>query len=142
MCGQAALRKVVIGTTQWKKVSLEDGLNREEELTDTHWRVMLDAGYRTKRFEDDQSSALGFIQLLVDGLMKDVFLLLQKELVDEKKILQETMAGKQLLAALKDVLENEKKYPDKSEKAKEVMSQIKELKVPLSHKLRRFLRIL
>ncbi|KAF9555476.1 hypothetical protein CPC08DRAFT_671006, partial [Agrocybe pediades] len=70
MCGEAAFRKVILGTTNWKRTSTESPVSgegcekerREKELKDVHWKPMLAKEARTKRFDDSYDSAVSFVK--------------------------------------------------------------------------------
>jgi hypothetical protein len=51
LCGDSALKNVILGTTMWDKVSETEGIARERELTSTpdFWGWMMDQGSRVFR---------------------------------------------------------------------------------------------
>ncbi|KAF8056269.1 P-loop containing nucleoside triphosphate hydrolase protein, partial [Lyophyllum atratum] len=63
--GDAALSKVVLGTTKWSKISPTGGEAREEELKTLHWKPVLDKGSKIRRFQDTKESAMEFISIVL-----------------------------------------------------------------------------
>ena len=57
ICGNDALKNLVIGTTKWDQVELEKGQQREQELKDKHWKEMVQQGSVIMRVHADSSSA-------------------------------------------------------------------------------------
>ncbi|KAF9555461.1 hypothetical protein CPC08DRAFT_821053 [Agrocybe pediades] len=158
MCGNAALKKVIIGTTKWGRTPLDIGAKHEDELKQVHWRPMMEQGAKTKRFEDSYDSALSFISQMVRDEMLEICLMIQQEIVDDKKIIPETQAGTKLRYTLQEVLDMQRKMlelekviaegggDDATQKAHEearqrmdaLMLQIQQLKVPFLRKLKKF----
>ncbi|KAF9555483.1 hypothetical protein CPC08DRAFT_695552 [Agrocybe pediades] len=105
MCGEAALGKVVFGTTNWTRTTEEKGQQREQELRDVHWKLALEMGAQYQRFEDSYESAVSFIEMAIrkDHLL-NVNLKIQTEIVDEGKIVSETQTGQRLLWSEQEVL--------------------------------------
>jgi hypothetical protein len=87
LCGQKAMKNVVIATTMWSEVKMESGVRREEELKRDFWHVMLAGGCRTERFEDTYESAWSIV-----GQNTRTTLLLQEEMGGVGKLLSETNA--------------------------------------------------
>ncbi|KAF9537982.1 hypothetical protein CPC08DRAFT_717618 [Agrocybe pediades] len=160
MCGNTALKKVIIGTTKWGRTPSFIGAKDEKELKEIHWRPMLEKGARTMRFEDSYDSALSFIREIVRIAMLDVCLMIQQEMVDDKKIIPETQAGKEIRYTLQEILDMQGKRlelekameegggDDAAQRAHEeairkmdsLMLQIEQLKVPFRRKLKRFFK--
>ncbi|KAF1830153.1 hypothetical protein BDW02DRAFT_609386 [Decorospora gaudefroyi] len=91
ICGQTALNNVLLVTSRWTEVDPTTGAERERQLKDKFWAYMLGHGSNMSRFHGDRPSAVSLVSQL---LQKDtVVLQLQKELVDEGKQLEDTMAG-------------------------------------------------
>ncbi|KAF8056273.1 P-loop containing nucleoside triphosphate hydrolase protein [Lyophyllum atratum] len=112
LCGDAALHKVVLGTTHWGKDSvMKDGKGeeREKELKTLHWKPMLDKGSKTRRFQDTKESAMEFINMILRNKVMDTILQIQTELAIDHKILPQTRAGKELRYTLEQILEMQKK---------------------------------
>lgn len=81
------MSNVTIATTMWSEVSEETGRRREQELGAVFWEDMIFHGCKTKRFEDTGESAWDIV-----GKNSPTILLLQQEMVDVGKSLQQTDA--------------------------------------------------
>lgn len=91
VCGDAALENVLLVTSRWFEVDPVLGADRERQLRDKFWAYMLNQGSHMSRFHGDRDSAIALISQL---LSKDAIVLqLQKELVDDGKHLDDTVAG-------------------------------------------------
>ena len=89
-------------------------MKREKELVDTEkwWGLMCRRGIRTFRSDGDKGSAISIISYLV-GLRSTAILDVQRELVDEKKLLADTSAGQEVQ---KELQQQQRKYEqEKSE---------------------------
>jgi hypothetical protein len=84
---------VVIATTMWDNVTLEEGAMREEELKEDFWKKVLSAGYRTGRFKRTSESAWDIIGSVMDK-NSSTTLLIQEEMTGPKKSFHETTAGR------------------------------------------------
>ena len=103
LCGDQAVKKVVLVTTMWDKVQQETGTRRETELSEKYWKTMIDCGASTARFSNSADSAWNIIDFILKQHETEV-LLLQEELVDLKRALSETQAGKTLYSDLQRLL--------------------------------------
>ncbi|GLB39681.1 putative 50S ribosome-binding GTPase [Lyophyllum shimeji] len=161
LCGDAALSKVILGTTKWSRISADDGKRREEELIRVHWVTMIGKGSAVHRFQGDTESALGFISIVAHRTAMDNVLEIQKELALDRKIIPETKAGKELRYTLQEVLEMQRqavaleaasaegKDPEAKAKLDEMREQIgliaknvKDLKIPLARRILRMLGLI
>ena len=160
LCGDAAIEKVLLVTTNWE-VSKDYADQREAELKSTHWKFMVDRGAGTHRFRRNWTSAWDIIDVVLERVetpqpQSDYqSLLIQMELVDRHMIIPETEAGKELRFTLKQILEiqREAAHPDAlagdaaaikeaQEKIQKLQEQIKDLKISLPRRLRRLLHLL
>ena len=107
ICGHDAFQNVVLVTTMWDDVTPEEGAAREQELQRTYWKHMISRGSRMKRCSNTKESAWHIISDFKPGARRP--LLLQKELVDERKPLAETTAGRPLFRWLSDVVNSVQK---------------------------------
>lgn len=161
LCRNAALSRVILGTTKWNRVTLGDGEGREVELKASHWQSMIAKGSEVRRFECNPESALEFINFTLRRVAMNSVLAIQQELVDEEKILAETNAGKVALiytfqqmletgkemvaleAALAEVRDPEVRA--KLDQARKRILALKKdmtaLKIPLGRRISRFLGI-
>jgi hypothetical protein len=98
LCGDHALRNVMLVTTRWDRVDqheLGDALRREQELIDKWWGSMQKMGAQVTQFHGSRGEAEAMILELVRE-RPSVVLDIQRELVDGNKDLGETKAGQQL----------------------------------------------
>jgi len=103
LCGDNAVKKVVLVTTMWDKVQPDTGARRETELFEKYWKTMINYGASTDRFSNSADSAWKIVNLILEQHAFEV-LLLQEELVDLKRALNETQAGKTLYSDLQRLL--------------------------------------
>ena len=103
LCGDQAVRKVVLVTTMWDKVQRDTGVRREKELFENYWKTMIKHGASTARFLNSADSAWDAIDPILKKLETEV-LLLQEELVDLKRALSETQVGRTLFSDLNRLL--------------------------------------
>jgi hypothetical protein len=96
LCGDSALKNVVIVTNRWGEVDPRVGEAREAELSkdDMFFKPVLDKGARMARHEDTVPSAEKIIRLILQN--HPLPLRIQEELVTEGKKVTETDAGEEL----------------------------------------------
>ena len=158
LCGDNALPRVVLATTKWKRIDDEnDGVRRENQVKDIFWNRMIRHGSKMTRFGDCQESAQKIVHEILE-LKRDtdaLNLCIQRELVDLKKYLPQTRAGKQLFHNLKGLLVRLKEdmallrathvahqdstwkeeHDELEKRIKRVVSEIEQLEVPFVHKI-------
>ncbi|PPQ91779.1 hypothetical protein CVT25_000424 [Psilocybe cyanescens] len=160
LCGDAALSKVVLGTTKSNKIPAETVIRYETELKQLHWNKMIDKGTRVAHFCGDYQSARNVVNLILGRVALDTVLCIQKELVFDKKIIPETMAGRELRHTLQEILEMQRqmvaaegdtaaggptpqdikqKVDEINKKIMTLSKQIQELRIPLSTRFRNIL---
>jgi hypothetical protein len=98
ICGEDALQNVILVTTMWDDVTLEEGNEREQGLRFTYWKHMLALGAGMERFYDTKMSGDDIISKFGPETRRP--LLMQKEMVDERKLLSETTAGRHFFSWL------------------------------------------
>ena len=93
LCGNEALKNVILVTTMWDEVGEEEGRYCETELftKSEYWKTMLDLGCRTSRFYNNTESARDIISQFQDARCT---VLLQREMVDLRLELVETSVGR------------------------------------------------
>ena len=101
LCGDDALKHVILATTMWTRVKTDIAERRDAELQEKYWWPMLERGSQSLRFHDTFSSAWD----IIDSISKHTgdtrhVLLLQQELVDLHRRLSETQAGMTLYDGL------------------------------------------
>ncbi|GAB1317169.1 Reticulocyte-binding protein 2 a [Madurella fahalii] len=97
LCGVQSMSSTVLATTMWSEVSPDIGNARELELKETaeFWGDMIREGSTVYRHTDDHNSAINIISFLTDRDTKTV-LGLQAEMVDQKRSLEDTEAGREV----------------------------------------------
>lgn len=119
LCGEKALRNVVIVTNMWEEIDLKTGEARLAELEedDMFFKPILDKGAKIARHDKTVPSAEKIIRLLFDN--HPLPLRIQEELVDEGKRIAATDAG--------GMLENE--FPERIEQhVRELQAVIEEMR--------------
>ncbi|KAL8708385.1 MAG: hypothetical protein Q9225_007609 [Loekoesia sp. 1 TL-2023] len=91
ICGPMALKNVMLVSTRWNEIEESIGAAREQQLRDEFWAYMMGHGSTMARFYGSRESAVGIASQLVSR--QSIVLELQRELVDEGKMLKETAAG-------------------------------------------------
>jgi GTP-binding protein EngB required for normal cell division len=121
LCGQDALKKVILATTMWDEfknlTKYKQAETREKELKQRQefWGYMLEKGSSYHRYENTRESA----QDIVNSLAKHnepIVTALQKEIVDDHRTLIETSAGHILHDDIIKVQEGYEKRIEKMEK--------------------------
>ena len=107
LCGDQAVKKVVLVTTMWDKVQHDTGIRREKELIENYWKTMVNYGASTARSSNSTESAWKIVDIILKQHETEV-LLLQEEIVDLKKALNETEAGKTLYSDLQKLLADQR----------------------------------
>lgn len=116
--GDDALSNVVLATSQWSRVSDQEGTRREADLKDTFWKDLVVRGATLTRYFGDQSSGNALLDLLINK--NRVVLEIQREIVDEGKELIDTAAGH---AVNEELIKMQKKYEEDLNKVKEEWDQ-------------------
>lgn len=108
LCGEHALRKVVLVTTMWENLKTQDeGETREEELrtTDEFWGWMSARGSRIERHTNDAESGKRLLEFFVPPdrrkTPEKVVLTIQEEMADQNKSLENTKAGEAVLDVIR-----------------------------------------
>ena len=157
MCGEDDLGNIVLGTTKWN-LNVPDSNLRHNQLVAEYWKPLLDKGAKAFRIENT-ASAQKLIEPIISPraheTLNDTVLQIQREMVDKKKLIPETQAGKELRYTLEEVLDIHRKLlrldtqrdedlqaqqREAQEKVKLLLSQIQRLKIPLSRRLRTFFK--
>ena len=157
LCGEDILDNVVLGTTKWE-LNMPDSALHHDQLVAEYWRPFLDKGAKAIRIQGTVSARKVIDAIISPGaqkVAKEIVLQIQREMVDKKKIIPETEAGKELRFTLQQVLDMQKKllrmdshgdealraqHQEAEEKVKLLVGQIQHLKIPLSRQLRSFFK--
>jgi len=98
-------KKLVIVTTMWDQIrERDDGEKREEDLNNTYWKRLLDAGASAHRFENTSQSAWSIINALLGQDCKKVLKDRLQAWEDCKKDLENTIADSEFSRNLDGLL--------------------------------------
>ena len=120
LCGEDSFSSVVLATTFWEDVDVENGNRREMELRTTQqfYGAMLRDGSMMMRHTDNTNSAMSIVSYLVNRGTTTI-LNIQREL-DRGKRLDETAAGAELE---KDMIEQKNMFNKRLSENEEMMQQ-------------------
>ena len=107
LCGDDALKNVILATTKWADVTPEVGAKREKQLADMYWKEMIGYGSTVVRFSDSHLAACDIIDNIVLGHEVIDFVRIQEELVILRKSIPQTDAGQALCAILQVQLQQQ-----------------------------------
>ncbi|KAK1640654.1 P-loop containing nucleoside triphosphate hydrolase protein [Colletotrichum phormii] len=105
LCGADNLNRVVLVTTMWNKVDDEVSVSREKELVENKdfWGCMVQKGSRFERHYDTVESARKLIDIFLpqdheqsNGPPPQMELAIQREMVHQHKVLENTSAGQEV----------------------------------------------
>ncbi|OXV09206.1 hypothetical protein Egran_03027 [Elaphomyces granulatus] len=125
LCGKDNLGSVILATTHWINVSESVGQARTNELMETRdfWGGMIEIGSKVVKHDGSKESARLIVSNLFDR-KSHVILYIQRQLIDEKRNLNDTDAAQALQS---DLRAERKKFEVKLSGLKEDMkSAIKE----------------
>ena len=109
LSGNKSAKKVVLATTMWDKVNDTEGEKRENGLKEKYWNVMVHHGAVVERFFNTPESAWAVINRLIERERNKSALLIQEELRDLGKRLNDTNAGKELYLDLQILVAKQNK---------------------------------
>ena len=142
LCGDKALARVVLGTTNWGEVEEDVGEKRQQLFAKTFWSTMTASGSESLRVDKTEISAWTFLDAVLDRLKygenEDNFLRIQNELVVLNRTIPETAAGKKLRHTLMQQLEKLKEEANSEQMAAlsaSIEKQIAELHISLPRKI-------
>lgn len=148
LCGPDALKNVILATTMWERVSLEDGERREQELerTSEFWGEMIMRGALLKRHQNNANSAWSLVDVFASksSTKRKAVLTIQQEMVVQHKPLAKTDAGMELESSLVQEREKwsrelERTRDDMREalaaKDKESLEQLRETEAKMNKKI-------
>lgn len=133
LCGQDPLQNVILATTGWTEAKMAGTLAKAEEhelslsTNGQFWKGVLDNGARLDRFMDSRESALAMIMKLARH--ETIPLKIQREMVDQNKLLIDTSAGNAVNEELKRLEEVYKKQIDDIQKEMEEAKMAQDTKV-------------
>lgn len=91
ICGDGALKNVILVTNRWCDIDRMTGAKRENQLRNEFWSYMLDNGSVMSRFHGTRDSAVALVSQLLSK--ESVVLALQHEISQEDMRLDQTAAG-------------------------------------------------
>lgn len=134
LVGDDAMKNVILLSTMWEKVQPDIGKRREGQLRDIFWKGMIERGSRIDRLEkNNYDEAWRVLTRLIKESQAQEAILLQKEVVELGKQLNETQAGKNLYTQFQKLLTEQKAF------MKILMEQVKkpEMKEKLEREAKR-----
>ena len=98
LCGDNALKNVILITSMWDRVAEKEGAKRERELTQTpeFWGFMISKGSKAYRHNNSIESAKQLLRHFLPDIKLKITLDLQQEMVDRNMSLDQTGAGREL----------------------------------------------
>lgn len=160
LCGVDAAKSVVLVTTKWTHVESGVGVKREKQLSETHWKSMIEQGSGLGRFLDTKESALAIIDSVLaktpqhgpEQEQMGHILQIQDELIELQKRIPTTDSGTYLRNVLQELLKDQKEkakqlkgltedaevqeqLEETERRIRSTLEQIKQLKVPLSARI-------
>ena len=103
LCGDEALKNVVLVTNMWGEVTPDVGEARENELSSKFFKPVLNLGGKMDRHHNTVQSTYDIIRNIVKN--RPVVLQIQRELVDEHKNIADTAAGEAVNRELNEQME-------------------------------------
>jgi len=94
LCGEKTLKNVALMTNMWEHVAPERGATRERQLRDKHFKSAIDKGAQMCRHTNTPESAQAILRTILKN--RPIALKIQRELIDERKDIERTGAGKEL----------------------------------------------
>ena len=92
LCGESALGNVVLVTNMWKEDSQDTNEARERELSTIFFKQAVDKGAHMVRHLNTAESAHNIVRRIMGN--RPVALRIQRQLVDERKGIADTAAGR------------------------------------------------
>lgn len=112
LCGESALKNVVIATNMWSELSEDFGSVREAQLRwdDAFFKSVLDQGGLMLRHSNTSASAHAIIAQIINN--HPLPMQIQQELVDDKLAIGQTEAGQGLIRELERRAQRNKQEMD------------------------------
>jgi ribosome-associated translation inhibitor RaiA len=107
LCGENALRNIILMTTMWDEVDEETGAQREKELKGKYWNTMIEQKSKTARYLGTSDSAWDIVDHFLQSSNERCAVLLQREMVDMERQLRETKAGQTLYTTLELIVDKQ-----------------------------------
>lgn len=114
LCGDGALGNVILATSFWDQVTPSVGAERESKLKEDFWANMVAKGSEVVRIKRDRSVCLEVLDRI--AAKNRVDLLVQREMVVQKKKLKDTTVGKNTMSSEIQKFEKTMEKETKAEK--------------------------
>jgi hypothetical protein len=114
LCGDGALGNVILATSFWDQVTPSVGAERESKLKEDFWANMIAKGSEVVRIKRDRSVCLEVLDRI--AAKNRVDLLVQREMVVQKKKLKDTTVGKNTMSSEIQKFEKTMEKETKAEK--------------------------
>ncbi|KAK0610823.1 P-loop containing nucleoside triphosphate hydrolase protein [Immersiella caudata] len=101
LCGDDSFQRIALVSTMWDRVDAQTGASREAELTSTgsFWGDMVARGSKVYRHDGSFDSASSILTQVLSASQRTV-LHIQRQMVDQRRDLDQTDAGMELEAEL------------------------------------------
>ena len=145
LCGKDGLMRVVLCTTKWSDIYQEEGERRTKQLEEIYCKARIKGGLTVRKFEDSHESAWDVITSIIakDRYGKMDALQVQMELVEAKKLIPDTDAGRELRYSLDQLLKSLKQASSKEPSQREerntqitaIRNQIRAMRIPVIQRI-------
>ncbi|KAJ3570350.1 hypothetical protein NP233_g4464 [Leucocoprinus birnbaumii] len=109
LCGDNAASRVILVSTMWEKVDQSIGQRREGQLKSEFWQGLIERGSSVDRLRNSSSvEAWRVVDSMISTTEQREVVLLQQEVVELERKLNETEAGKALHTSLQRLLYDQK----------------------------------
>ncbi|KAJ3502786.1 hypothetical protein NLJ89_g8729 [Agrocybe chaxingu] len=107
LCGDRATSKVALVTTMWDRVNQAIAEKRQQELERNYFRELLIRGAIPMRFNNTERAAWNIVDTIIrEGDREEI--LLQEELVELRRRLNETSAGRAIYNTFQKLLKDQR----------------------------------
>ena len=103
LCGENALKNVILMTNMWGRVTPQQGADREQQLRDKYFKAAIEKGAQPCRHNNTPESARVILRNILKK--KPLILKIQHELIDQGKGIGQTGAGAELDREIREVVE-------------------------------------
>ena len=112
LTGSETMQKVVLLQTMWDTVNAEVGKRRDQDLRNNFWKPMIDAQAKVETFRNTSTEAWDIVSRSVEihaGLEPGMDpVLLQEEMVEARKRVGESSAGKEIYNEYQRLLDQQR----------------------------------
>ncbi|KAI5862921.1 hypothetical protein GGS23DRAFT_75711 [Durotheca rogersii] len=108
LTGEGNLKNVILATTMWGKVTIEEGERREQELKSKFWDVLLAYQATYSRYDGSPRSAKDIASKLLSN-NTPFYAQLQEEMGRQKLAIKDTAAGKEVMSEILRMREEHQK---------------------------------